>query len=58
MIISVLKPCYYTCNYPDINVDHVDYSNLSEVKQFTQATISCAHMNVCKYYNADAEEDI
>lgn len=56
MIISALKPCCYTCHFPDIEVGNIDYYSCSGEKD-RQATISCTHMNVCKYYNADAEED-
>lgn len=57
MIISALKPCCYTCHSPDIEVEHISYYTLSGEKKDIQATISCSHMNVCKYYNADADGD-
>lgn len=57
MIISALKPCCYTCHCPDLEVDNIDYYSYSGEKD-RQATISCTHMNVCKYYNADAEENV
>ena len=56
MIISALKPCCYTCHSPDIEVEHISYYAPSGEENI-HATISCTHMNVCKYYNADAEGD-
>lgn len=57
MIISALKPRCYTCHCPDIKVEHVNYCTLSGEKKYIQATISCTHMDVCKYYNVDTEGD-
>ena len=57
MIISALKPCCYTCHSPNIEVEHINYRTLSGEKKDIHATISCSHMNVCKYYNADADGD-
>lgn len=56
MIISALKPCCYTCHSPNIEVEHISYYT-SSGEENIHTTISCSHMNVCKYYNTDADGD-
>lgn len=46
MIINVLKPCCYTCNSPDIQIDEYGDRNIC-----FNVYISCAHDKVCKFYN-------
>lgn len=54
MIISALKQCCYICNCPDIAVDNEEFRSIKDGHEvMRQSTISCIHMNVCKYYNAD-----
>ena len=57
MIISALKPCCYTCHCPDIKVEYISYCSCAGEGNI-DATISCTHMNVCKYYNTDEEKDV
>jgi len=52
MIINALKPCCYSCDYPDIEVDERGDPNI-----FLHVCISCAHDKVCKYYNESKKDE-
>ena len=61
MIISKLKPCCYNCDFPDIEVENLDFpagyaAGGIYIPSKTNAIIYCTHSRVCKNYIESEDE--
>lgn len=50
MIELKLKPCCYTCDFPDIEVDNRYVGSFLDKTEITLCHVCCNHSKVCKKF--------
>ena len=50
MIELKLKPCCYTCDFPDIEVDNRYVGSFLDKTEITLCHVYCNHSKVCKKF--------